>query len=336
MASSIVGIDIGSGNCKAAVREGDAIRLISSRMPENMMSEGQVVAPESMSHFLKQIRSQEHIHTRNCALVLSESQAYFRHVTLPAMNVAELKLNLPYEFRDFIEGDPGDYNFDYMVDQVVENEEGKPSRLELFAAAVKKSLIEEDSQMLRKAGLKLKLVIPAQMAYTRIMRAHIEANPIDEDKTTVLVDFGHADVSVMLFHGSHYEASKTIEFGCDEFDMAIADMKGIDQYTASSYKATNFEGVMDSAECQTICDRFGVEVSKVVNFYNFNNPEKDVDQMFMSGGGAQIPQLVKTVSDMVSVPADSIDFLLPAQAKGSENGPVCALAIGAMMEAEVM
>ena len=37
MAGSIVGIDIGNGSCKIAVRE-QGIRLVSSRMPENVMT----------------------------------------------------------------------------------------------------------------------------------------------------------------------------------------------------------------------------------------------------------------------------------------------------------
>lgn len=334
--SAFVGIDIGNNNCKIAVREDGGMRLISSRMPENMVSAGQVTSPETMAAFLKNVKNSEHIRERDCALVLAESQAFFRHVTLPAMTVSELKLNLPYEFRDFITGDPGEYLYDYAVDEVVADESGKPQRLELYAAATNRELIEQYSTMLRKAGFRLKLVIPAPMAYSRLLRAHIDANPIDEDKDVVLIDIGHADVAVTLFRGSRYEASKTIDFGCDEFDAAIADLKGIDPYTASTYKFSNFEGVLDAPECQAICDRFGVEVSKVINFYNFNNPDKDIEQMFFLGGGAQIPQLTTAIEQSVSVPAEGIDFLLPIGAKGQDNGPVCTLAIAGVLESEAM
>lgn len=334
--SSYVGIDIGNNNCKIAVREGGSMRLISDRMPENMVSSGEVTSPETMASFLKRVRQSGHIHEHNCVLVLAESQAFFRHVTLPAMTVGELQLNLPYEFRDFITGDPGEYVYDYAVDEVVADEEGKPVRLELFAGAARKADMETYSNMLRRAGFRLKTVIPAPMAYTRLLRAHIDANPIDKDKDVVLVDIGHADVAVTLFHGSRYGAAKTIDFGCDEFDNAIADLKGIDPYMASSYKYGNCEDVLDSPECQAICDRFALEVSKVINFYNFNNSDKDIEQMFFLGGGAQIPQLTRAITEAVSIPADSIDFLLPQEAKGQENGPVCTLAIAGMLEGEAM
>ena len=64
MASSFVGIDIGHGSCNLAVHEGDSIRLISSRMPENLVDEaqvpGRVVAPSSMVDFLRGVRRDEH------------------------------------------------------------------------------------------------------------------------------------------------------------------------------------------------------------------------------------------------------------------------------------
>lgn len=333
---SFVGIDIGNNNCKIAVREGSGMRLISRRMPENMVNSGEVTAPETMASFLKDVRTAEHIHDRDCVLVLAESQTYFRHVTLPAMTVGELELNLPYEFRDFITGDPSEYTYDYAVDEMVMDETGKPQRLELFAAAAEKSMIEEYSNLMRKAGFRLKAVVPAPMAYSRLLRAHIDAKPEDENKDIVLVDIGHADVAVTLFRGPHYEAMKTIDFGCDEFDNAIADLKNIDPYTASSYKYTNFEGVLDVPECQSICDKFALEVNKVINFYNFNNPDKDIEQMYFLGGGAQIPQLTRVIADAVSIPAESIDALLPGGVKDQQNAPVCTLAIAGMLEGEAM
>ena len=89
------------------------MHLVSERIPENLVHDGELPSPETMARFLKTLRSQEHIRERNCALVLSSTQGFFRHVTLPAMTVSELELNLPYEFRDFISDNPDDYIYDY-------------------------------------------------------------------------------------------------------------------------------------------------------------------------------------------------------------------------------
>ena len=334
----MIGIDIGSCNCKIAVHSGGGTKLVSARMPENIIrsgaNEGEVASPETMAAFLKDLRSAEHIHERDAALVLSSGQAYFRYLTMPPMNVTELTLNLPYEFRDYITGDPDDYTYDYAVDQLIRDDEGNVVRMDLYAAAVPKSVVETYGIMLRKAGFKLKMVTPAPMVYMRLMRAYSNPEQDAANRDCVLVDLGHRDVTVITFRGHRYDSMRTIDFGCDEMDRTIADIKGIDVHTASNYKLTNFEGVLDDPSCLALCDHFAVEVSKVINFYNFNNPNREIGQLFFLGGGARIPHLTNTIANAVSVPSCVIDPLLPPEAQGQENTTVCAMAIAAALEGE--
>ena len=333
---AIVGIDIGNNNCKFAVREGAGMRLVSMRMPENLAKSGEVVSPEAMAKFLGGVRSSENIRERDCALVLDTSRVFFRRVTMPPMTVAELKLNLPYEFRDYISENPDDYVYDYAVDEILRDEEGSIVSMNLFAAAASKELVESMSGMLRRAGFKLKMVTPAPMAYARLLSEHAKARPEDEGKDVVLVDLGHGDVTVSLFREGRYDSSRIIDFGCDSFDSIIAEIKGIDPFTANSYKFTNFDGVLDAPECLALCDRFAMEVSKVVNFYNFNNPEREIERLCFLGGGACIPQVSDAISQMVSVPASTIEALLPAEAALQKDALVCTLALAGMLEGESM
>ena len=335
---ALVGIDVGNTNCKLAVREGGGIRMVSGRLPDNMVRDGDVAAPETMSKYLKSVRKEYRVRETKCALVLNSAQLYFRHVTLPPMTISELTLNLPYEFRDFISDDPDEYIYDYAVDEMVYDEEGNLERMELYASAVRKSLVTSYADMLRGAGFRMKMAIPSQMAYTRLLRNHFEsgADDLEEDQDIVLVDIGHPNVIITLFRNMRYDSSRTIDFGCNEFDNIIADLKGIDPYTAGSYKFTNFEGVLDEPECLALCDRFALEVSKVVNFYNFSNPEREIGRMYFLGGGASIPQLTSAISEAIAVPTANIEELLPPEARGQESSPACALALGGLLEGEAM
>jgi len=314
------------------------MRLVSARMPENLVTDDGVASPETMSKFLRSVRESEHIRERKCALVLNTTQVYFRHVTLPPMTISELELNLPYEFRDFIQDNPEDYVYDYAVDEIVRDENGEITRMELYAAAASKPLVESYNQMLRKAGFKLTMVTATPMAHMRLLRTFVETQDLymEDRQDIVLVDIGHADVTVSLFRGLKYDSARTIEFGCDEFDHIIADLKGIDPYTAGSYKFTNFEGVLDDPACLAQCGRFALEVSKVVNFYNFSNPEREISQLFFLGGGARIPQLTSAIAEAISVPTASIEEILPETARGQENSSVCALAVAGVLEGESM
>ena len=128
------------------------------------------------------------------------------------------------------------------MDEIVSDEEGKPERLELYAAAASKKLIEERAAMLKRAGYRLKVVIPSQMAYTRLLIDYLTRNPIEDGLHQVFINIGYEHVSVQLFKGSKFKASKTIDFGCRDLDAVIADIKNVDRHVASTYKASNFEG----------------------------------------------------------------------------------------------
>lgn len=333
--SSYVGIDIGNGNVKIALREG-GVRLISRRLPDNMVSDDDVIAPETMALFLKQVREEERIRTKDCALVLAESNAYFRHVTLPPMTVGELKLNLPYEFRDFIEGDPAEWCFDYAVDNVTTDDEGKPTQLDLYAAAAKRSLIEERAELLRRAGFRLKAVIPAPMAYTRLLRSFFVNYPEFSGRSVVFVDIGYTETAALMFSGERFQALRTINVGCEELDTMIADLHNIDRHTASSYKDSNFRGVLDTPEATGIYDRIALEINKVVNFYNFSNPDQNIEAMFVLGGGAQINQLVNNLTESFDIHVQRASALLPSDVRNNEMAPSCTLAFAGLLEGEVM
>lgn len=334
---SVVGIDIGHNNCKLAFYDGSSVRLVSQRMPENLVKDdGEVAAPELMGQFLKQFKSSERVKGKDCSLVLGPEQAFFRHVTLPDMTESELLLNLPYEFRDYIIDDPDSYVYDYAIDELVRDESGKVIRMELYAAAASKEIINDYSTVLKKAGLKLKYVIPTQMAYSCLLHHHALEHPEHADRDVVLVDIGHSDLVVSLFHGSKFDSARTVDFGCDELDQIIANLKDIDPYTAEAYKFNNFENVLDEPECLALCERFGLEVSKVVNFYNFNNPEREIEQLYFIGGGALIPQLTDAITEAVSVPAAHASELVPSYAASNQEVASCAVALAGLLESEVL
>lgn len=333
MPASYVGMDIGTGSIKLAYREGGSVKLVKSQLPENMVGENGVIAPETLVALMAQVRKEEHIKPRDAVLVLDDNSTFFRHVTLPPMTDAELKLNLPYEFRDYIDEDPGMYVYDYAVDEVPLKEDGTPERLELYAAAASRALVEERASLLRKAGYRLRITIPAQMAYKRLLLDYLRRNPIEDGLHQVFIDIGYDRMSVHLFCGSKFKAYKTIDFGCRDLDVAIADLKGVDRHVASTYKQSNFEGVLDTPECEAVYDRMCFEINKVINFYNFSN-ESDVERMYLLGGGIEIPQLMDVIIRAFPIPLETAVMVVPDDIQQLDNVGTYALAIAALLEGE--
>ena len=335
MAASYIGMDIGTGSVKLAFREGGTVRLVSRVLPENIIGDDDVIAPQTLASLIADMRKEEHVKARDVVMVLGDNNSFFRHVTLPPMTDAELKINLPYEFRDYIYEDPGTYVYDYAVDEIPLTEEGVPERLELYAAAVSKKLLDERAAILRKAGFRLKIAIPSQMAYTRLLLDYLDRNPIEDHLHQVFIDLGYEQVTVHLFQGSKFKASKTIDFGCRDLDMAIADIKGVDRHVASTYKNTNFEGVLDEPECEAFYDRLCFEINKVINFYNFSNAE-DVERMYLLGGGTEIPQLMDVVIRSFPIPLELATMVMPPDFQDLPKVGSYGLSVAGLLEGEAV
>lgn len=334
MPSTYVGIDIGGSVVSLALRERSGVRLASRRLPENAMGEEGAVAPAVMADLLKEVRREEGIRARDCVLVLQESQELFHHATLPPMTVGELTLNLPYEFRDYITDDPESYAYDYALDSIERDEDGKPTSMAIYAAAAKRDLTDQAAAIFRKAGLRLRVAVPAQMAYMALLHDHILRHPEDASRDVVLANIGYDQTVITLLGGEHFEGSRTVEMGVRDIDQAIADLRGVDLHMAATYRANNFEGVLDQGAVSSVYDQLVFEISKVVNFYNFSNPDKDVQTLYLLGPGVLVDELVGAIGGAFSYPVWLATSLMPEELRANQAAATCALAYAGLLAGE--
>jgi len=337
MARNVIGVGFGNAYFKVAVRDKGVEHLYAERLDANMMDGmGHVTSREAFGDFIKEFRSRHGIGAADVAVALNSRMAYFRHVSLPPMTVDELDLNLPYEFRDYVEGDPQDYVYDYAVEDMPLGPDGEPTELSLIAVATRRDVIDELEDVLTRGGLRLRYVFPSQVAHTRLLKRRIEDIPTEKDADAIVIDLGSVSTELGLYHGDIWQASRVLDAGCGALNELVAELKGVDYQTADRYVIENFESVLDAKECLTVLYRVADEVSKVVNFYNYSNPDMNIRRMYLLGGGAQIDTLVDVLAGAVSVPTESVANIMPSTIRTDPYAVNCALAYAAMLEAEAM
>lgn len=331
MAKLQVGFDFGTGDLKIAVCDGSAVRkLVVQPVPDRLVKQGRIVSFEAMSDFLKQTVSKHRLGAKNCAVVLPSGLAYLRRVRMPAMTTEQLKVNLPYEFRDYLTMDKDKYFYDYALDAMHSDNSGKPVELELTTAAVEKRIIGEYSEMFRRAGFRLQAAAPVECAYLNVIRAQAASSGALEE--CCILDLGHEATRIHIFHNGKFEATRVIELGTGSVDRAIADTLGIDEFVARSHKEANLNGAQELQSAISVYNAIAVEIMKAVNFYGFNNQQSNLRHCYFCGGGARIPALMQAISsavDLVMHPAQ--ELLTNAALKETELGLGMA-AIGIAMQ----
>lgn len=287
-----VGFDIGSTVMKIAVQQGTQFRIEEERLPENMADANGVILPNAFSQFLRRTCGKLHIPRGTAALVLPAGQAVCRQVNMPEMTEEQLLLNLPYEFADFMQGEPEQYICDYALCDPIPEEEGVP----MMAAIASKRQIETYVRMFGAAGFRLRLLLPQEMALIHLAKLlHREGAPEEQ----CFVDLGQQGTRITVVKGDRVQARREIGLGGQNLDLAVAEEMGVDPFLANSYKDRNYQNVLDSQAVQDVCMQIAVEILKVINFYHYTYHSEELGSLVLTGGGANIPPLRRAIEETI-------------------------------------
>ena len=336
MSKQFIGIDIGENAVKMAVCSyGQVHRMAVRELPENMMTGGRMLSPASMSEFLRQMKRENHISGRHAALILPEQAVFCRPLTMPAMTAEQLDINLPYEFRDYIAREKDKYFYDYAVVGQIDGEDGAPAQLELTAAAVLKETIEEYRDMLRRAGFRLAIALPQEMAWSNLLYGYKLTHPRadgEPEREFCLLDIGHTATRMFLYHGRRIEMIKMIDHSCSLLDLAIAESCDVDVHVAHTYKESNYENALSLEACEAVYGAIALEVMKALNFHAYEHRDHHLQQVYYCGGGASIAPLVEAIGASIDLPLVSMAELLPPIEADESLALACAAAIGATQQ----
>ena len=164
MGKKYLGIDVEDRFLKLVVmKDGKVLKTSLEVMPDNIVMGGRIAAFHALSDYLRDTVHRNKIRVKDVAFALPSETYYIRRVKLPKMTAAQLQINLPYEFHDYLQDDTDQYVFDYSVLSVDEKS------MELLIAALSKRQVEQYKEMCKRAGLRLCKLVPDVLAIQEIV-----------------------------------------------------------------------------------------------------------------------------------------------------------------------
>ncbi|MBR2046445.1 MAG: pilus assembly protein PilM [Agathobacter sp.] len=331
MSKTVLAFDIGESTMKIAQKSGNGIKVHAVQMPDNLMKDGIVQMPHMLSDFLKEVKRDLSLPGGECGLVVPDELVVCRSLLLPAMTEKQLKVNLPFEFSDYISGEPNKYVYDYALEEMIYDEEGKPLEMKLTGAVMSKESVTGYVNMFKNAGLKLRTLIPQEIALKNMMKAAVESGKAQADKEYCIVNLGHRSTQVYIFKGAEMVVFRTIHLGGQIVDEAIAENENVDVYVARNHKNRNYNKVLDAEYVTDTYGRIAVEVMKVINFYRFNNRESTLEEIYFMGGGSNIPALCSSIAEINEFTQKPMTELLPANV-ATDTDMIGVIALGVLLQ----
>ena len=331
MSKTVLGFDIGESNLKIAYKGNHGVTIHSIPMPDNLVQDGIIQMPHLMSDFLKGVKKEYGLPKGQCGIVVPEELVVCRSLTLPAMTEKQLEVNLPFEFSDYISGEPQKYVYDYAMQEMICNDEGEPVEMRLTGAVMSKESVLSYVDIFKNAGFVLRTLIPQEIALTNIMKEAVEEGRVEADKEYCIVNLGHRGTQVYIFKGGELTVFRNLHIGGKLVDEAIAEHRNVDVYVARNYKNKNYNGVLESEAVQEAFGRIAVEVRKVINFYRFNNRESTLECMYFMGGGSNIPALCDNIAEINDLKKNAMSELLPSYVS-AEADMIGGFALGVLLQ----
>ena len=326
MAKVRLGVDIGSDSLKLALVSGGQVRKsVVVPIPNSLVREYRVVSTETMGELIRNTMREQGIHAKEACVVLPNELAYVRSVTMPRMTVDQLMYNLPYEFRDYITEELKDYVYDYAMistpqelmaepkapdpEALPEEREQTGSSMDLLAAAAPASLIAECRDLLRKAGLRMVRAAPTVSCFISLIR-RMEKEGRGTGEYCIL-DLGFQSIRMYMFRGEHHMVTRNLEVGLSSLDTVISDAYNVDVHLAHTYLLTDYNRCQESEACRTAYGNIAVELMRALNFYRFSNPDSQLEDIWLCGGGAAIPALRESIAETLDMRVHQADELVP-------------------------
>lgn len=367
MPRKVLGFDINADTMKVAVcdRKLHLERYLVADVPENMIKDGKYLSPDAMGDFIKETLRQYRLQGSFAAVALPENEYYLRRIRLPKMTTQQLAINLPFEFHDYITGEPSDYVFDYRVLSMGEKE------MELLAATTTKAVSFTYQRIMKRAGLKLYKLVPDVLGIQSILmpntgneqkeekpkqgkkaakegQAPAESAGTTPQSPTAKAEEApavrHQDYAVLsilrsasqlhFFSNGSYEITRDLNTGVPAILSAITDATGCDPHLAVLMMEHNQDHILESPAVTGILDAMATEIMRVVNFYNYNNPKNNIDRILYCGEPIFHDALAGRVEETVGLHCVPVTSLLPDPAgiEGAENVNLAPQAYGILTE----
>ena len=190
-----------------------------------------------------------------------------------------------------------------------EDEPEAARTMDLLAVAAPTRLMTESRDIIRKAGMKLVKAAPAVCGFIGLIRNMKDQYRPSSGEYCIL-DLGFQAIRMYMFKGARHEVTRALEFGLSRIDDALADAYNVDVHLAHTYLLSNYEDCQSKEVCLNAFNSIAVELMRALNFYRFSNPDSDLTDVWLCGGGAAIAPLKQAIAEgldnMKIHPADEL------------------------------
>ena len=252
--------------------------------PEDAYEDGIIKDADRMAAAIREQLSSRGITNKNAIFVLSSAKIVNREVVVPFVKPNKIRGIINANSSEYFPVNIEDYVVSHSVlETVVDAENNKQIRV--LAVAAPTQMVKSYYELAGLAGLHVVSVDYIGNAMLQLIKTQTSANA-----TTMVIQLGSESTVLNIVQGDNLLLQRTVPYGTNSVVNVIMDEKGVDATTAMTLLQNDRLITVDFDDNEaTGAFRYLINnIGRVMDYYASKNPEKPIDDVFLTGDGALI------------------------------------------------
>ncbi len=290
---SLIGLDIGAHAVKAV-----ELTQMGSEFVVTAYAQSDIDPDAARGDAIIDMLQGHVFRTRRVATAVSGKSVIVRYLTMVHMSDDDLRNAVKFEADKYIPFDIDEVVLDAQrLDDGGRRFEGlADDEMRVLLVAVKRSLIEDHVGLVQSIGLQPSVIDVDAFALGNAFefRNQFAPNVEQDHRVSALIDVGAQKSNIIILRGGALCFTREIYLGGDDLTSAASKRLGCEMHQAEALKrqpGDNIEALRD-AVLPTI-DDLGNEIHLSFDYFE-NQFDQPVDDVFLSGGGVELPLVAET------------------------------------------
>ncbi len=302
-------VDIGSSTIKVLeVRTGtnglEVLNFGTVPTPSSAIHSNMVTEPDLVADALRSLLDLKGIRARKAITAVPGPAVMIKRVSLPNQTPQEIEQAVLYEARNFIPEDLDNVNLDFQITST----SADVDEVEVLMAAAKKEIVSSYADTLRLAGLTPVVVDVDYFALDNMYELNYD--PL-ANQVAALVNIGSRYSSINILKEGRSTFTGDVPVGGRDITEALVRDLGIPADEAERIKVGSATGDFDEEQISMAMipavDALIEEVHYALSFFWTAATDERIDVLYLSGGGAQTPELANRLAERAEAPVEVTD-----------------------------
>jgi type IV pilus assembly protein PilN len=252
--------------------------------PEDAYEDGVIRDKERIAEAIKSQLSANGITNKNAIFVLTSTKIVNREVLVPFVKENKIKGIINANSSEYFPVNIEDYTVSHSVLETVTDEENN-KQLRVLAVAAPTSMVRSYYEVAALAGLKAVALDYIGNAMLQLIKTQTS-----ENMTTMVIQLGSESTVLNIVKGDILLLQRTVPYGTNVVVNEVMDAKGVDATTAMTL-LQNERLITVDFDDNAITGSFRYlinNIGRVMDFFASKNPDKPIDDVFLTGDGALI------------------------------------------------